>query len=268
MSKKIKLGVVGDPIDHSLSPLIHSKFGAMNGMEIDYQLFHVVQKDLIEFIKDFFSKGGHGLNITLPHKLNCVNAADILSSEVEMLGAANTLSKNQDGKIVASSTDGLGFIRDCSDKNIEIDNKRVLILGAGGASQSIIPAIARMNPAKLMVDNRSPNKIEILTEKFSSFNLQSFEHNDDPIDLLINATSAALSGPFDWDIQNQLNKETIFYDLSYGKASKKFFSWSSQFSKNRFDGTGMLIAQAAFSFQLWFDTFPDISNIDLSNVND
>ena len=64
------------------------------------------------------------------------------------------------------------------------------------------------------------------------------------------------------------NNETIFYDLSYGKASKNFFSWSNQFSKNRFDGTGMLIAQAAFSFQLWFDTFPDISNIDLSIVND
>ena len=128
MSKKIKLGVVGDPIDHSLSPLIHSKFGALNGVEIDYQPFHVVQKDLIEFIKDFFNKGGHGLNITLPHKLNCVHAADILSSEVELLGAANTLSKNQDEQIVASSTDGLGLIRDCSDKNIEISNKRVLVL--------------------------------------------------------------------------------------------------------------------------------------------
>jgi len=268
VSKKIKLGVVGDPIDHSLSPLIHSKFGALNGVEIDYQPFHVVQKDLIEFIKDFFNKGGHGLNITLPHKLNCVHAADILSSEVELLGAANTLSKNQDEQIVASSTDGLGLIRDCSDKNIEISNKRVLILGAGGASQSIIPAIARMNPAKLMIDNRSRNKIAILLEKFSSFKLEPFEQNDEPIDLLINATSAALSGPFDWDIQDQLNKETIFYDLSYGKASENFFSWSSQFSKNRFDGTGMLIAQAAFSFQLWFDTFPDISNIDLSKLND
>ena len=268
MSKKIKLGVVGDPIDHSLSPLIHSKFGALNGMEIDYQPFHVAQKDLIEFIKDFFNKGGHGLNITLPHKLNCVHAADILSSEVELLGAANTLSKNQDEQIVASSTDGLGLIKDCSDKNIEISNKRVLILGAGGASQSIIPAIARMNPAKLMLDNRSPNKIAILLEKFSSFKLEPFEHNDEPIDLLINATSAALSGPFDWDIQDQLNKETIFYDLSYGQASENFFSWSSQFSKNRFDGTGMLIAQAAFSFQLWFDTFPDISNMDLSKLND
>ena len=69
-------------------------------------------------------------------------------------------------------------------------------------------------------------------------------------------------------IQNQLNEETIFYDLSYGKASANFFSWASQFSKNRFDGTGMLIAQAAFSFQLWFDTFPDTSNIKLSNADD
>ena len=130
MSKKIKLGVVGDPIDHSLSPLIHSKFGELNGMEIDYQPFHVVQKDLIEFIKDFFNEGGHGLNITLPHKLNCVHAADILSSEVELLGAANTLSKNQDEQIIASSTDGLGFIRDCSDTvsytHLTLPTKRIV----------------------------------------------------------------------------------------------------------------------------------------------
>jgi shikimate dehydrogenase len=119
-----------------------------------------------------------------------------------------------------------------------------------------------------MVDNRSPDKIEQLLAKFSSFKLEPFQQSDEPIDLLINATSAALSGSFDWNIHSQLNKQTIFYDLSYGKASEKFFSWASQFSRNGFDGTGMLIAQAAFSFQSWFDTFPDISNINLNNVND
>ena len=268
MDHEIKLGVIGDPIDHSMSPYIHAQFAKAAGLKINYKPFHVVESDLNEFIESFFAEGGYGLNVTLPHKLNCVRSADILSGEVELLGAANTLSKNNNNKIIASSTDGLGFIKDCSDKNIEISNKRVLILGAGGASQSIIPSIARMNPAKLMVDNRSPDKIEQLLAKFSSFKLEPFQQSDEPIDLLINATSAALSGSFDWNIHSQLNKRTIFYDLSYGKASEKFFSWASQFSRNGFDGTGMLIAQAAFSFQSWFDTFPDISNINLNNVND
>ena len=119
-----------------------------------------------------------------------------------------------------------------------------------------------------MVDNRSPGKIEHLLNKFSSFELETFEQNNEPIDLLINATSTALSGSFNWNIENQLNEETFFYDLSYGKASEKFFAWAGQFSKNRFDGTGMLISQAALSFQLWFDTFPDTSNIKLSNTDD
>tara|TARA_Y100000768_G_scaffold112321_1_gene82742 strand:+ start:1256 stop:2062 length:807 start_codon:yes stop_codon:yes gene_type:complete len=268
VSNKIKLGVIGDPIDHSLSPLIHAQFGEAAGLEIDYKAFHVIEKDLDNFIESFFSDGGYGLNVTLPHKLNCLHSADILSSEVELLGAANTLSKNRNNQIIASSTDGIGLIRDCSDKNIEISNKRVLILGAGGASQSIIPAIARMKPTKLMVDNRSPNKIEQLLKKFSSLGLQNFRHSNEPIDIVINATSATLSGSFDWNIENQLNEKTLFYDLSYGKASAKFFSWAGQFSKNRFDGTGMLIAQAAFSFQLWFDMFPDISNIKLSNTDE
>jgi shikimate dehydrogenase len=174
VDNEIKLGVIGDPIDHSMSPYIHAQFAKAAGLKINYKPFHVVESDLNEFIESFFAEGGYGLNVTLPHKLNCVRSADILSGEVELLGAANTLSKNNNNKIIASSTDGLGFIKDCSDKNIEISNKRVLILGAGGASQSIIPSIARMNPAKLMVDNRSPDKIEQLLAKFSSFKLEPF----------------------------------------------------------------------------------------------
>ena len=268
MDKHIKLGVIGNPIDHSMSPLIHDQFGEAEGIKIDYKAFQVVERDLDKFIKSFFADGGYGLNVTLPHKLNCVRCADILSSEVELLGAANTLTKNSNNQIIASSTDGMGLIKDLSNKNIEISNKRVLILGAGGASQSIIPSIARMSPAKLMIDNRSPDKIAPLLKKFSSFEFEAFKSNNEPIDLLINATSAALNGSFKWNLQNQFNEETVFYDLSYGKAAEKFFSWAGQFSNKRFDGTGMLIAQAAFSFQLWFDSFPDISNINLSKVND
>ena len=83
MGNRIKLGVIGDPIDHSLSPLIHAQFGEVLGLEIDYKAFHVVKKDLDKFIKSFFADGGYGLNVTLPHKLNCVRSANILSSEVE-----------------------------------------------------------------------------------------------------------------------------------------------------------------------------------------
>ena len=267
MGNQIKLGVIGDPIDHSLSPLIHSQFGEALGLEVDYKAFHVIDRELERFIESFFADGGHGLNVTLPHKLNCVRFADILSNEVGLIGAANTLSKNRNNQIIASSTDGMGFIRDCSEKNIEISDKRILILGAGGASQSIIPSIARMNPAKLMVDNRSPDKIEKLLEKFSSFKLRPFDRNHEPIDLVINATSAALSGNFNWNIQSQLNEETVFYDLSYGKAAIEYFSWASKFSDNHFDGIGMLIAQAAYSFELWFGKFPDLSKINLDVLN-
>ena len=268
MGNKIKLGVIGDPIDHSLSPLIHSQFGEELGINLEYKPYHVVDGELDNFIKNFFENGGFGLNVTLPHKLNCIRSADILSSEVELLGAANTLSKNSNNQIIASSTDGLGLIRDCFEKKIEITDKRVLILGAGGASQSIIPAIARMNPKMLMVDNRSTQKTEKLLKKFSSFELRPLQNNNEPIDLIINATSAALSGSFDWDIQQQLSKGTVFYDLNYGIASTKFFSWASKFSQKRFDGAGMLVAQAAFSFELWFDKFPKITNINLTSSDD
>ena len=112
-----------------------------------------------------------------------------------------------------------------------------------------------------MVDNRSPDKIENLLEKFSSFRLQSFQDNNEPIDLLINATSVALSGAFHWNIQNELNEETIFYDLSYNKidSSTPFLSWASQYSDQCHSGIGMLINQAALSFELWTGIKPDIN---------
>ena len=267
MNSKIKLGVIGDPIDHSLSPLIHSQFSEALDFEIDYQPFNVTDTELDNFIKKFFAEGGLGLNVTLPHKLNCIRSAHILSNEVKILGAANTLSQNNDNEIIANSTDGLGFMKDCADKNIEIQNKTVLILGAGGASQSIIPAIARMNPAKLMIDNRSSENVKKLVDKFSDFDAQAYENDASNIDLLINATSLGLSGSFDWDISNGLDQNTIFYDLNYGNATIEFFKWANQFSSNRFDGTGMLIAQAAYSFELWFDKFPDTSKINLSAIN-
>ena len=102
MDKHIKLGVIGNPIDHSMSPLIHDQFGEAEGIKIDYKAFQVVERDLDKFIKSFFADGGYGLNVTLPHKLNCVRCADILSSEVELLGAANTLTKNSNNQIIGS----------------------------------------------------------------------------------------------------------------------------------------------------------------------
>ncbi len=153
-----KLGVIGDPVEHSLSPAIHHQFGQQTNIELAYKAYHVKKQELENFIQAFFKNGGHGLNVTLPHKLDCLDLADIVSDEVRILGAANTLMLNDEKQIVAESTDGKGFIDDCTEKKIQIENKNILIIGAGGASQSIIPSIAYKKPNRLMIDNRSKEK--------------------------------------------------------------------------------------------------------------
>jgi Shikimate 5-dehydrogenase len=121
-----KLGVIGDPIEHSLSPKIHNIFSKQTNINIDYQAYHVPEDNLDSFIKDFFSNGGDGLNITLPHKINCLRFANNKSSLVNLIGAANTLHSNGSGEIFAESTDGVGLVNDLKDKCV-ISSANILI---------------------------------------------------------------------------------------------------------------------------------------------
>ena len=259
-----ELGVIGDPIEHSLSPSIHHQFGQQANIELAYNAYHVKKQELENFIQAFFKNGGHGLNVTLPHKLECLHFADIVSKEADEIGAANTLWVNDQKKIVAETTDGYGFIHDCDLKNIQIENKNILIIGAGGAAQSIIPAIAQKKPKNLIITNRTKEKIIPILDKFAAYSLCSLEDFDKEIDLFINATSAGHLNSFAWDERNDLlTSNTVFYDLSYGGSARAFLKWSFQFSRNSFDGTGMLISQAAHSFNHWFKIMPNINKINI-----
>jgi len=273
--KTYKLGVIGDPIEHSLSPKIHNIFARQANIKIDYQAYRVDPKDLDIFIKEFFKKGGDGLNITLPHKVSCLKSADELSDTVKKIGAANTLCYNKETeKIFAESTDGAGFIRDAIGK-INLMNSTILILGAGGAAQSIIPAIQEQHAKQIILDNRSREKIEGIIKRFPPLSHDHLKPNTPLLDLkdfssnntdqagthtVINATSAGFDGPFHWDKEIYANEHTNFYDLSYSSdiAPTPFLKWADQYSSGQaYDGFGMLVNQAALSFKLWTDIGPD-----------
>ena len=281
--KSYKLGVLGNPVEHSLSPKIHSIFAKQVNIQIDYQAYKVDESDLELFIKDFFKSGGDGLNITVPHKINCLNVADEYSASVKFIGAANTLSFDKSAnKIYAHTTDGAGFIADVIKKDISIFNTNILVLGAGGAAQSIIPMIHEKKPTSIILDNRTPEKIQTVLDRFSLLkpdetstgaqliDLKNFsEHRSlaDNINLVINTTSAGFDGPFSWNEDIFTTKDTIFYDLSYNKRDlpTPFLSWASQYSDQCHNGIGMLINQAALSFELWTGIKPD-TNIDENEI--
>jgi shikimate dehydrogenase len=283
--KSYKLGVIGNPIEHSLSPKIHSIFAKQVNIQIDYQAYKVNENDLEPFIKDFFKSGGDGLNITVPHKINCLNVADEYSPSVKLIGAANTLSSNKiSNKIYAHTTDGAGFVADVIKKSIPIFNANVLILGAGGAAQSIIPMIHEKDPASIVVDNRTQEKIQTVLDRYNLLksvepskgvqltDLKNFsKHRSlaDNINLVINTTSAGFEGPFCWNEDIFTTRDTIFYDLSYSKTDSltPFLRWASHYSDQCHNGIGMLINQAALSFELWTGIKPntDISENEIFN---
>ena len=283
--KSYKLGVIGNPIEHSLSPTIHSIFAKQVNIQIDYQAYKVNENDLEPFITDFFKSGGDGLNITVPHKINCLNVADEYSPSVKLIGAANTLSSNKiTNKIYAHTTDGAGFVADVIKKSIPIFNTNILILGAGGAAQSIIPMIHEKDPASIVVDNRTQEKIQTVLDRYNFLksvepskgvqltDLKNFsKHRSlaDNINLVINTTSAGFEGPFSWNEDIFTTRDTIFYDLSYSKTDSltPFLKWASHYSDQCHNGIGMLINQAALSFELWTGIKPntDISENEIFN---
>ena len=283
--KSYKLGVIGNPIEHSLSPKIHSIFAKQVNIQIDYQAYKVNENDLEPFITDFFKSGGDGLNITVPHKINCLNVADEHSPSVKLIGAANTLSSNKiTNKIYAHTTDGAGFVADVIKKSIPIFNTNILILGAGGAAQSIIPMIHEKDPASIVVDNRTQEKIQTVLDRYNLLksvepskgvqltDLKNFsKHRSlaDNINLVINTTSAGFEGPFSWNEDIFTTRDTIFYDLSYSKTDSltPFLKGASHYSDQCHNGIGMLINQAALSFELWTGIKPntDISENEIFN---
>ncbi|MDB0058773.1 shikimate dehydrogenase [Gammaproteobacteria bacterium] len=268
-----KLGVIGDPIGHTLSPKIHNIFAKQAKIKIDYQPYHVLPENLDSFIKDFFIKGGDGLNVTLPHKINCLRSVWGPSARVKFIGAANTLKYiRSSDKIMADSTDGPGLVQDLKDK-FKLFSANVLILGAGGSASSIIPSIEHCSPTNIILDNRSQEKIQTLINRFDNDNKSNYglppgkiphkivhiDNFEGEIDLVINATSAGFSGPFKWHRELNINKKTVFYDLSYSNSEEKtpFLDWANQYSDNYHDGFGMLINQAALSFEYWTGKKPD-----------
>ena len=255
-----KLAVFGNPIEHSLSPDIHAQFAQQTGVEVDYQKILAPVNDFSQFAKAFIHKGANGFNVTVPFKLDAFNFSTELTLNAKTAGAVNTI-KIQDSKIIGENTDGIGLVNDLTNHlNIELENKVILILGAGGATQGILLPILSKNPKRVMIANRTASKAEKLARDFSKygktcgFGLDKIK--DDPVDIIINATSASLAGKMP-DIASGCANHAICYDLMYGQQTP-FMDWAKANNAAVIaDGLGMLVEQAASSFEFWTGAKPD-----------
>jgi shikimate dehydrogenase len=249
-------GVVGHPVGHSLSPFIHGMFARETGQDMAYRLYDVAPGDFHDRVREFFAAGGRGLNITLPHKIAAVDLAQELTPRAAHAAAVNTLAVRDEG-ILGDNTDGAGLVRDlCDNLGIVITHRRVLIIGAGGATRGILGALLELLPALIVVANRTPERAAALAAAFTDLGTVrgvSFgELESEPFDLIINATSASLSGDIPPIPATTLGPRTVCYDLAYGRGANAFLNWArAQGCARALQGWGMLVEQAAESFNLW-----------------
>jgi shikimate dehydrogenase len=256
-------GVVGHPISHSWSPFIHGLFAKQTEQSLVYRLYDVAPENFRAYVLEFFTRGGRGLNVTVPHKEAAAELANELTVRADRAGAVNTLMLNAEHSILGDNTDGHGLVTDLQ-KNlgVGVSNERVLILGAGGATRGVVEPLLGLGPAELVVANRTAERAVNLASLFVDLGAIrgcGFEDvGDEPFDLVINATAAGLSGAVPNVAGSVIGAHTVCYDMSYSKSATPFVTWAIEHGCARaHKGWGMLVEQAAESFTLWRGVRPD-----------
>ncbi|MFK8011372.1 MAG: shikimate dehydrogenase [Marinicellaceae bacterium] len=264
-NKTHKLALFGNPVKHSLSPLIHSQFAEQFELAIDYQLIQVDENKLQDAVLDFFDAGGLGANVTLPHKSLALSVVDRVTKISKLSQAVNTIYHNNKSLLCGDNTDGKGFVKDIKKRlGFKIKNKSILILGAGGATQGIVPAIMKQQPKHISVANRNFEKAKKICvfKNTHAITFDELEAIKRSYDLIIHASSLGHRGKTLKFQCQHVHDKTIGYDLSYGKAAKPFMEFCDSMSLSHVnDGLGMLVEQAAFAFKRWFDVMPETQKI-------
>jgi shikimate dehydrogenase len=263
MNAPDQYGVVGHPINHSWSPFIHGMFAKQTQQFLVYRLYDIAPEDFRAQVLEFFTRGGRGLNVTVPHKEAAAELANQLTERADRAGAVNTLIATDAHELVGDNTDGHGLITDLQ-KNlgVGITNRRILILGAGGATRGVVEPLLSLGPTEIVVANRSPERAVNLASLFSdlgSIHGCGFEDvGGEAFDVVINATAAGLTGSVPNIDGTVIGSHTVCYDMSYSKAATPFVTWAiEQGCARAHKGWGMLVEQAAEAFSLFRNVRPD-----------
>lgn len=252
--------VFGNPISHSRSPFIHQYFAQQTEQHLQYSTIEAPIDDFAGSTAQFFAQGGKGANVTVPFKEQAFAICQQVSERAQKAGAVNTLIKTANGEIHGDNTDGQGLVADLLNNAVILENANILLVGAGGASRGVILPLLAQKPRQLVIANRTLAKAELLAAEFDqpNFVASTFEGlNDQQFDVVVNATSASLTGKLP-DIPSAcLTANTLCYDMVYGSETTAFNAWAEkQGVVKTIDGLGMLVEQAAESFRLWRGVMP------------
>ncbi|MGI4816512.1 MAG: shikimate dehydrogenase [Janthinobacterium lividum] len=274
VKKKKIIALFGNPVNHSLSPMIHGNFSKEIKINYNYNSFLCNKSNFFSTVIDFFNNNGLGCNITVPFKRISFDIPNQYTKIVKISGSINVLKKISDNNILGDNTDGIGLIYDLKRLRYIKKNYLVLLLGSGGAAYSIVYHLLK-EQCSVCVLNRTVNYASILVNKFKHLG-DIFVFSDDmdnyKFDLIINATSCSLYNISPFFPKNLVCSRTKCYDISYSTTNTLTpFLHLCRLLGSRYisDGLGMLVAQAAYSCYSWFNVLPDIEkNINIiKNLN-
>lgn len=259
--------VFGHPIGHSLSPRIHTLFAEQTGQSLCYTRQDVESDRFESALTGFLARGGKGLNCTVPLKELAYAVAAEKSPRALRAKAVNTLAVCADGQLYGDNTDGAGLVRDLTRHlAIPLKDRRILLIGAGGASRGILLPLLEEAPHSLILTNRTLDRAERLAAEFDDFPLLGVcpldELKGKTFDVILNATAASLSGDLPDLPENLLAEGGCCYDLAYGKQPTAFVEWGLRAGAAlSADGIGMLVEQAAEAFELWRGVRPETASV-------
>ena len=260
-----KYAVIGNPIGHSKSPMIHQMFAQQIGEDIMYEALLSPVDEFKKTVDAFRAGGGKGLNVTVPFKQEAFDLDDSLSDYAEHAGAVNTLVLESKGNVFGANTDGIGLVRDLVvNHDSPIKDKRILVLGAGGAVRGVLQPLLQQLPQQIFIANRTPERATQLANDMQKIREScalsggGFTDIHDDYDLIINGTAASLQGIMPPIPESCLSSDVHCYDMMYGGRPTAFEYWcEDQGAAKVMNGLGMLVEQAAESFSIWRGKMPD-----------
>lgn len=260
-----KYAVLGNPIAHSKSPQIHQAFAQQFDIELSYERILVPAGELNNTLQNFQANGGSGVNITLPLKEEAWQLVTERTPRAQKAGAVNTIMFKENNFWFGDNTDGVGLLADLIAHHAAIENRQILIVGAGGATRSIIEPLLSQKPHSLLIANRTVERAERLVKNFTEANNIAAcgleQLTGQTFDVIINATAAGIKGEV-LSLPVNLRQDAVCYDLVYGDAAKPFLNWAKQQGAAQcLDGLGMLIEQAAEAFYLWHGKRPETKTV-------
>ena len=267
-----RYAVIGNPVGHSKSPLIHASFALACAQDISYSTIEPPVTGFANAVREFRASGAHGMNVTTPFKLEAFSLADRCSERARLAGAANAL-KFESGTTHAENFDGIGLVTDIQrNLHVPIAGKRVLILGAGGATRGVLLPMLRERPAEVVIVNRSVCKALALARQYAEHGaVRGSAYSgvaNQSFDLIINASSASLTDELPPVVATVFAATSLAYDLAYGRGLTPFLRLAEHAAAARIaDGIGMLVEQAAETFRWWRGMRPETRSV-IDNLKD